>query len=169
MPQFDTSFFASQIFWTIISFVILFVVLGRWVLPIISTVIQERRRLIEEELSKTLKKHEEMAQLKNEYMRKLSEIDQEAAEIFKAAEKRFDEQRQRMTAEWKEGMKRKERAFAEEVEVARQQAMVEVRKQSAALVASATEHLLHQKIGRAEARKALEETIEELEKKVSQK
>lgn len=164
MPQFDTSFFASQIFWTIISFVILLVVLRCWVLPAIATALQERRRLIEEEISKAQKKHEEMAHLKNEYIRKLSEIDQEAVEVFKAAEKRFDEQRQRMTVEWKEGIERKERAFAEEVEVARQQAMIEVRKESAALVATATEHLIHQKIGQAEARKALQETIDEMEK-----
>lgn len=77
MPQFDTTFFSSQIFWTIISFIILFVVLSRWVLPRIAAIIQERTRLIEEEIEEAHRKREEMENLKSEYVTKLSEIDQE--------------------------------------------------------------------------------------------
>ena len=89
MPQFDPAFFSSQIFWTIISFIILFVALDRYVLPRIAAIIKKRTQLIEEELAETHRKREEVEELRTEYASKLSKLDQEAKKMFDESEKRI--------------------------------------------------------------------------------
>jgi F-type H+-transporting ATPase subunit b len=164
MPQFDTTFFSSQIFWTMISFIILFVVLSRWVLPRIAAIIQERTRLIEEEIAEARRKREEMESLKSEYATKLSEIDQETKKMFDESEKRIVEQHNRMMGEWKEEMERKKRAFLEDAEVTRLRAIQDIRSQSADLVVAAAEQVIHERVDKSDAQKALENSIDQLEK-----
>lgn len=164
MPQFDTSFFASQIFWTIVSFVILFVVLNRWILPRIAAILKERARLIEAEIEEAHKKREEAEQLKADYADMIAEIDAEAKKIFDESEKRLTEDRNRMMSEWNAEMERKKRQFLEDAELTRQQAIRDIRSQSAELITAATEQVIHERLTEKEAKKALEESIAELEK-----
>jgi F-type H+-transporting ATPase subunit b len=165
MPQFDTTFFSSQIFWTMISFIILFMVLSRWVLPRIAAIIQERTHLIEEEIAEAHRKREEMDSLKSEYVTKLSEIDQETKKMFDESEKRIVAQHNRMMNDWKEEMERKKLAFLEDAKVTRLRAIQDIRSQSADLVVAAAEQVIHQKVNKAEAQKALDESIAQLEKR----
>lgn len=164
MPQFDTSFFASQIFWTIVSFVILFVVLSKWILPRIVAILNERTRLIEAEIEAAHKKHEEAEQLKSEYNHMIEEIDAETKKMFDESEKRLTEDRDRMMSEWNTEMERKKRQFLEDAEVTRQQAIRDIREQSAELITAAAEQIIHERLSEKEARKALEDSIAELEK-----
>lgn len=164
MPQFDTTFFSSQVFWTMISFIILFVVLSRWVLPRIAAILQERTRLIEEEIEEAHRKREEMESLKNEYAAKLSEIDQEVKKMFDESKKRIIEKRNQVMGEWEEEMERKKRAFLEDAKVTRQKAIQDIRSQSADLIVAATEQVIHQRMSESEAQKALEDSIDQLEK-----
>ncbi len=164
MPQFDLTFFTAQIFWTLVSFLVLFLVLGRWVLPRIADILNERTQLIKEEIEDARHKREEAEELKLDYADKLAAIDGEAKKMFDESEKRLIERREQLMAEWKEEMERKKRDFHEETEVARQMAMRDIRAQSADLITAATEQLIHQKVGEAEIQKMLEESIEELEK-----
>ncbi|MES0371205.1 MAG: F0F1 ATP synthase subunit B [Mariprofundaceae bacterium] len=165
MPQFDTTFFSSQIFWTIISFIILFVVLNRWILPRVAEIIQKRTRLIEEEIEETHRKREEVECLKHDYATKLSEIDQEVKKMFDESEKRIIEKRNQVMGEWKDEMERKKRDFLEDAEVTRRKAIKDIRSQSADLVVAAAEQVIHERIDKAEAQKALDESIDQLEKK----
>lgn len=167
MPQFDTTFFSSQIFWTIISFIILFIVLNRWILPRIAAIIQKRTRLIEEEIEETHRNREEMESLKNDYATKLSEIDQEVKKMFDESEKRIIEKRNQVMGEWKDEMERKKRDFLEDAEVTRRKAIKDIRSQSADLIVTAAEQVIHQRVNKAEAQNALDESIAQLEKKHS--
>ncbi|GAV21243.1 F-type H+-transporting ATPase subunit b [Mariprofundus micogutta] len=169
MPQFDTTFFSSQIFWTIISFLVLFLLLSRWVLPRIAAVLNERTRLINDEIEAARKKREEVDNLKLEYADKLADIDQEAKKMFDESEKRISERRQQMMGEWNEEMERKKLRFLEDAEVARQQAIREIRAQSADLIVDAAEKVIHQRMGDSEAQQILEESIEALEKTTAKK
>ncbi|MDQ6987730.1 MAG: ATP synthase F0 subunit B [Mariprofundaceae bacterium] len=164
MPQFDTTFFSAQIFWTIISFVVLFAVLSRWILPRITSILQQRAQLIEDEIAAAHKRHQEADSLKNEYVSKLSGIEQESKKIFAASERHLNARQKQMMIEWNNEMDRKKRTFREDTEIMRQQAIRDVRIQSAELIAAATERLIHQKVGTFEAQQILEETIAELEK-----
>ena len=46
MPQLNTEYFASQIFWLVISFIILYVVMAKYALPKIANVIETREDII---------------------------------------------------------------------------------------------------------------------------
>jgi len=164
MPQFDVTFFESQIFWTIVSFIILFVVLNRWILPRIANILRERTRLIEAEIEAAHKQREEAEQLKSEYNHMIEEIDHETKKMFDESEKRLTEERNRMMSEWNAEMERKKRQFLEEAEVTRQQAIRDIRNQSAELITAAAEQVIHERLTEKEAKKALEESIAELEK-----
>jgi len=165
MPQFDTTFFSSQIFWTIVSFIILFIALDRFVLPRIAKILRARTSLIEAEIKAARREHDEMESLKTEYATKLADIDQEAKKIFDESEKRIAEQRNRVMNEWKDEMERNKRDFLEDAEVTRRQAIRDIRNQSADLVVSAAEQVIHQRVNKAEAQKALDESIHQLEEK----
>ncbi|MCF7821698.1 MAG: F0F1 ATP synthase subunit B [Mariprofundaceae bacterium] len=164
MPQFDTTFFSSQIFWTITSFIVLFVALDRYVLPHIAAILKKRTQLIENEIEEAHKKREEAETIKSEYTARLADIDQETKKMFAESEKRMSAQHNQMMDEWKTEMERRKRTFLEEAEVTRQQAIRDIRSQSAELVATATEQIIHQRVDKAEAQKALDESITELEK-----
>ena len=169
MPQFDTTFFSSQVFWTIVSFALLFVILSRWVLPRIASILQERTGLIEQEIEDARHKREEVEELRLDYADKLNAIDDEAKKLIDKSEKRILERRSQLMEEWKEEMERRKRDFREESEVARQKAIREIRAQSAELVVEAAEKVIHQRLDEREARQILEDTIEEIEKSSSGK
>ena len=59
MPQLDTVFWVSQIFWLTITFSILFVLLSKLILPKISANLEMRKSLILENISEAEKKRED--------------------------------------------------------------------------------------------------------------
>jgi len=169
MPQFDTTFFSSQIFWTIISFVVLYLVLGKWILPRIAAILNQRTQAIKSEIDEARQQREEVEEIKLDYADKLSHIDDEAKKLFDESEKRIIERRGQLMDEWKDEMERKKRDFHEEAEVARQQAIRDIRAQSADLIVDAAEKVIHQRIDNREAQRALEESIAEIDKERSDK
>lgn len=164
MPQFDTTFFSGEVFWTIISFALLFVVLTRWILPRIASILMQRTQLINDEISAARKQHQEADSLRIDYENKLAKIEHETKIMFDESEKRLIERRKILMDECKEEMERKKQALKEDTELMRQQAVRDVRLQTADLIVAATEQLIHQKISGDEAQKVLEETIDALAK-----
>jgi len=67
MPQLDTEFWISQIFWLAITFSILFVLLSKFILPKISANLEIRKSLILENISTAEKKREESESKIKEY------------------------------------------------------------------------------------------------------
>jgi F-type H+-transporting ATPase subunit b len=52
MPQFDPSSFPSQIFWLVVSFIALYLVVSRLAVPRISEVLEQRRRLVQDDVDR---------------------------------------------------------------------------------------------------------------------
>lgn len=162
MPQFDTSFFASQIFWTILSFSLLFVVLKQWILPRIEKVLDARTQVIAKELKEAEQKNQHFQTLKERYTEKLENIDHDVKKAFKQSEKELRVHQAELSQEWEQQKKRKEKIFAEDMAVQRQQMTRELRLQSAELVVDATAKIIQQKIGSAEAQASIDQVIDDL-------
>jgi len=162
MPQFDTTFFTAEVFWTIVSFGMLFMILAKWILPRIASILTQRAQLIEEEVSAAYQRHDEADDLKREYANKLINIEQEIQVMFNESEKRVFERRKQLMDEWKLEMERKRKVLIEDIGEMRRQAVRDVRVQSADLIVLATEQLIHQKVSDIDAQKILEEAISEL-------
>jgi F-type H+-transporting ATPase subunit b len=50
-PPFDSQYFASQIFWLALTFIILYVVMARVALPRVASILEDRRRHIDDDLA----------------------------------------------------------------------------------------------------------------------
>ncbi|HET8579605.1 MAG TPA: ATP synthase F0 subunit B, partial [Nitrospiraceae bacterium] len=78
MPQFESHFFPSLIFWEFVSFGILLWVLYKFALPPILNILEERERKIRESLEQA-ERHRSEAEVKlREYEAKLNAASREA-------------------------------------------------------------------------------------------
>ncbi len=85
MPQLDTEFWVSQIFWLAITFSILLVLLTKFILPKISANLETRKSLILENISSAEKKREESELKIKEYSAIIEKSKYEAKSLIKHA------------------------------------------------------------------------------------
>jgi len=162
MPQFDPTHFPSEIIWTVISFVLLYLLLRRWVLPRIAAILEARRKAIELEFEAAHRQMEEAVLLQQQYAERLHHMDEEQQAMFVASEQRLIERREQLMREWALQVKRQKQSFRSDMAQARRQALLEIQAQSAGLVMDATGKLLHRHIDAAEAEAVLQEAIADL-------
>tara|TARA_B110000259_G_scaffold35317_1_gene39562 strand:+ start:109 stop:684 length:576 start_codon:yes stop_codon:yes gene_type:complete len=89
MPQLDTEFWVSQIFWLTTTFSILFVLLSKLILPKISANLETRKSLILENISTAEKKREESELKIKEYNEIIERGKNEAKSIINQAKERL--------------------------------------------------------------------------------
>jgi len=163
MPQFDVTFYTSEIFWTLISFALLFVLLRWLVLPRMAAILDARTRAIEDEIEQAKIQHRDAEQLRLDYQKQLDAASEEAEHLFKQSDERLRTQHKKMMDEWKADMKRRETAFREETEIARRRAIREIRAEAADMVIGATEKMIHEHVDESEAEELINEAIEKLD------
>lgn len=52
MPQFNPTFFPSQIFWLAVTFVVLYLIIAHFVIPRVGEILEQRARLIQDDLDR---------------------------------------------------------------------------------------------------------------------
>ena len=85
MPQLDTEFWVSQIFWLTITFSILFVLLSKFILPKISANLEVRKSLILENISTAEEKRGESDSKIKEYNKIIEKSKDDAKSLVKQA------------------------------------------------------------------------------------
>ena len=89
MPQLNTEFWVSQIFWLTITFSILFFLLSKLILPKISANLETRKSLILENISTAEKKREESESKIKEYNEIIEKCKNEAKNLVNQAKERL--------------------------------------------------------------------------------
>ena len=89
MPQLDTEFWVSQIFWLAITFSILFVLLSKIILPKISANLETRKSLILDNISIAEKKRKESDSKIKEYDEIIEKSKNKAKSIVNQAKERL--------------------------------------------------------------------------------
>ena len=86
LPQLDLATYSSQVFWLIVSFVVLYFLVAKLAMPRIAEVLEERQERIEDDLDKaeTLKK--EAYQVRIEYEKALSAAREKAQDATRHAQ-----------------------------------------------------------------------------------
>lgn len=79
MPQLDLSTFASQAFWMVLSFCLLWILLSIFVTPKIADVLEQRKRKIDDYIRKAEKLNQQAKALLAKYEQALNEAKQKAA------------------------------------------------------------------------------------------
>ena len=89
MPQLDTEFWVSQIFWLTITFSILFVLLSKLILPKISANLETRKSLILENIGTAEKKREDSVLKIKEYNEIIEKSKGEAKSLVNQVKERL--------------------------------------------------------------------------------
>src|SRR4051812_39184884 len=90
MPQLDFSTFASQIFWLVLSFVVLYLLMAKLIVPRIERVIEERRSRIEGDLERASRLQAEAESVLAAYEKALAEARSQAQTVMKETTDRLN-------------------------------------------------------------------------------
>ncbi|MEM1380551.1 MAG: F0F1 ATP synthase subunit B' [Pseudomonadota bacterium] len=99
LPQFDTSTFASQIFWLLISFIVLYLLMSRVFLPRIGGVIEERRQRIADDFDKAAEFKRQAEEAEAAYKQALADARARASRIAQETRDQIDADIKKMQAE----------------------------------------------------------------------
>jgi len=164
MPQFESHFFSSLIFWEIVSFGILLFILYKYAFPGILSVLEEREKKIKDSLEQAEHHRSEAERRLKEYEATLSAAGKEAEAILAAAKERaqrlLDENEQRLTAE----AERIKGDATREIEQERRKAVQDIRTQTTELALMVAEKVVQRSLTEADQRKFADEALEALSK-----
>ena len=159
MPQFESDFFSSLIFWEVLSFAILFVVLYKYAFPGILGMLEEREKKIKDSLDQAERHRAAAERTLKEYEAKLHLAAKEAEGILAAAKDRaqrlMEEHEQRMTVE----AERIKGDATREIEHARRKAIQEIRAHTTELALLVAEKVVQRSLTDADHRKFAEEAL----------
>jgi F-type H+-transporting ATPase subunit b len=168
MPQFESHFFSSLIFWEVVSFAILFFVLYKFAFPGILSVLEEREKKIKDGLDQAERLRAEAEQRLKEYEAKLSAASKEAEGILTAAKERaqrvMEENEQRLTAE----AERIKGDATREIDQERRKAIQEIRTQTTDLALMVAEKVVQRSLNDADHRKLADDALAALSKSYQQ-
>ncbi len=159
MPQFDPSSFASQIFWLAVTFIALYVVMARVVVPRISEVLEMRRRRIETNLEKAEALKKDAATALAAYEKAVGEARAQARGLIAEAGQRIAETIARQEAELAKKLAAQVADGEAGIARALEAAMAGVRDAAADAAADAAERLIGERLDRAEAAKAVDAVL----------
>ena len=165
LPQFDSSVFSSQIFWTVVSFFLLMYLLKRYVIPAINDILDSRGKKISDDLQSAEKARLESERVLASYQEQLDHARQMAMTTLEAARLEAVALRDGAVAELKEQLEKKKVVALEEIERARVKAMAEVRLAAVEMAMLATEKLIAKSVGQAEADAMVEAALQQMEEK----
>ncbi len=142
MPQLEIPDYGTQIFWLVVTFVILLILMWSLALPRISRVLEQRQTHIAGDLEQAEKFKRDAEEAIKAYEASLAEARAKAHQLLAETQDRLDqqasEQRVRLDAELAQKQDRAESRIRE----ARQQALSSVRQVAAEVARAATERLI---------------------------
>src|SRR5947209_5282068 len=159
MPQFDTHFFSSLLFWEWVSFGILLFLLYKYAFPGILSVLDERGRKIRESIEAAERSRAEAERRMAEYEARMQSAQKEAAELVAQAKVRaqhmMEENERRMAAE----AERIKAGAAREIEQERRKAVEEVRRYASELGLRIAEKVLERSLTDADHQRLADEAL----------
>ena len=159
MPQFESHFFSSLIFWEVVSFAILFAVLYKFAFPPILEMLETRERKIRESLEQAERHRVEAERKMQEYEAKLATASREAEAVLAQAKERaqrlLDENEQRLAAE----AERIKSEASREIEHERRKAIQDIRTQATDLALLVAEKVVERSLNDADHRRLADEAL----------
>jgi F-type H+-transporting ATPase subunit b len=164
MPQFESHFFSSLIFWEVVSFGILLYVLYKFAFPGILSALEEREKKIKDSLDQAERHRSDAERTLKEYEAKLAASSKEAEGILSAAKERaqrlMEENEQRLTTE----AERIKGDATREIDHERRKAIQEIRTQTTELALMVAEKVVQRSLTDADHRRLADEALDALSK-----
>lgn len=161
MPQLDPSTYLTQIFWLVVTFVILYLLMWRVALPRIADLLQSRQERIDDDLERAERLRNDAAQALEAYDKAVAAGRENAQAILRqAAEKsaaeataRGDELAARLATETEAAERR--------IRAARDEALANVQAVAVGVAQAAAARLIGAAVSESEAEGAVGDTIRE--------
>lgn len=164
MPQFESHFFSSLIFWEVVSFAILLFVLYKFAFPGILSALEEREKKIRDSLDQAERHRTEAERKLKEYEAKLAAASKDAEGILAAAKERaqrlMEENEQRLTTE----AERIKGDATREIDHERRKAIQDIRTQTTDLALMVAEKVIQRSLNDADTRRLADEALDALAK-----
>jgi F-type H+-transporting ATPase subunit b len=142
MPQFDPTTFAPQLFWLLVTFVVLFFAMWRYALPRLSGILEARRQRIDSDLEKAAVLKQEADQVLAEYEKTLAEARDQASAMIKQASEEMAAESEKRHQAFGETLSERTREAEERIGAARDEALANIRTVAAETARAATSKLI---------------------------
>lgn len=161
MPQFDSTFFPTQLLWLALTFVVLYVVMVRVALPRVADVLDARRRHIDDDLGAAEKLKSEAEAALAAYEKAMAAARNEAQAILRGASEEMAAKSAARQSEIAQSLAAKTKVAEARIDAARKEALAGIRDVAATAAAAATERLIGVKIDGAKATGAVDSVLAE--------
>ena len=170
MPQFQQiEVFQSLIFWSVISFGVLFLFLKKFAFPPILAALDEREKKIRSDFEESEKLKQDVEEIKLDLEKKLKAAHEKAESIVQLAQDEAKKLQEKTVQETEAKVKKVQREAEQEIDSSKNKILQEIRTYTAALTISSAEKFLKKSLGDAEKKRLADESIDqvvqELEKK----
>lgn len=163
MPQFEQiEVFHSLIFWSLISFAILFFLLKRFAFPPILEILEERENKIRSEISDAEKLRQEAEGIKADLGRELKSAHEKAQIIIQMAGDESKKIQDKSINETQVKVRQMLSDAEQEIEITRNKLLNEIRGYTAALTMASTEKVLKKALSDDDKKRLIDESIAEV-------
>lgn len=160
-PQLDFSTFPSQMFWTTVTFTLMYVIMANIVLPPIASVVEKRKNKRSTDLNKASKLNEETEELKTEYEASLETARITATDTVFETEKEIDAEISTALHGFHREAERRILESEEKIKVAKEKALESLTEVSEEVVKEIANKIAHITPSSKEIKSAIEQAKKE--------
>ena len=163
MPQFEqVSVFGSLIFWSLLSFAILFFLLKKFAFPSILEALEEREKKIRKDIEDSEKLKEDAQTIKKDLEETLKAAHGKAETIVQLAQDEAKKFQEKNLQETEAKVRQVQKDAEQEIQSSRDKLLQEMRSYTAALTIASTEKFLKKALGDEDKKRLVEESIEQV-------
>jgi F-type H+-transporting ATPase subunit b len=152
LPQLDPTSFSSQLFWLVIVFLFMLFFFSKKTIPQISHTIENRTDRISGDLDSADLLRSEVAELQQSYEEKLAQAREESFSVFINGEKEMKAQTEHKSTAFQERSRKKVEELEQNIEVARDKAMIEMSDVATEIALQASEKIIGVKVDEKKAK-----------------
>lgn len=160
MPQLEASTFMPQLFWLVVTFVVLYLVMWKVVIPRVADVLQDRQKRIDDDLEKAQELRDEAANVLEAYEKTVAEGRAQAQVILREAAERSDKAAAERQAALSEQLARQTADAEAQINAAREEALANIRAVAAETAQAAAARLSGATVTQDEAEQAVASILE---------
>jgi F-type H+-transporting ATPase subunit b len=154
----------STIFWSIIVFIILFIVLWKFILKPVKNIISKRQSEIMEDINTADKQKGEAQKYLEEQKRELEDARKEARKIIEVSKITASKVKEEIEERAHEKSKLMMESTLSEIAAEKERSINSVKNQMVEIAMAATEKMIAKSLSEKEHKKLIEESLEEVEK-----
>lgn len=161
MPQLDPSTYASQLFWLVVTFVLLYLVIWKVALPRIAELLQERQERIDDDLERAQKLRDDAGEVLEAYEKTMADGRARAQDILREAAARMAKESEEQHAALSQKIASQAAEAEARIAEARDRALQDIRSVAAGAAQAATGRLIGAEVPDAESERAVSAVMEE--------